>query len=906
MLSDLKYRLRALLMRNAMDRELIAELQFHYEREVAKLVAGGLSHEQARRDARIAMGGIEQVKEATRDAWGVRLIESVLQDSAYAVRVLRKAPAFTLAVTMSLALGIGANTAIFTLMDAVMWRLLPVKEPEQLLVAVVQRGEALQTLFNYTQFQQIADIPAAELAGYAVAPINLSVDGSAEPSVRGHLVTANYFSLLGVSAVLGRAIDQNDNLLPNGHPVAVLSHGYWERRFAGDPGVIRRTVRLSATPFTIIGITPPEFFGVEVGDAPDVFVPIMMQPTVMPAFENLLDNPINSRPWVQVIARTRLGTTPQQAAAALDAVLQASSQSTGGGRSTASPRSRLMLTPATAVSELRRQFSRPLYVLLAMVGVVLLIACANTANLLLARATARRAEFGMRFALGAGRSRLIRQLLVESLILAALGGLGGILLGRWATQLLVAYISSGRTPITLDLAPNPRILFFTFMVTAVTGLLFGIAPAWRATRVDLVPALKGVRDSLTRSLKTDRILSITQIALSLVLLVGAGLFSRSLQNLNGDETAGTRQGVVMLRVEPRGSDQRGTPGTLERLDRTYRELIRRAAELPGVRSASMAQITPTAPSANSAVPVRLPGGEQLRVPQVMVYPQYFATVGIPLVSGREFDSGDLGEGAPAVCIVNESFVRQVFAGREAIGRPCLTASRPRLASSTEARPSEPFVIVGVVKDSPYNNPRGETRSLIYTTFLQTNTGRGQMVLHVRAAGNTGEIVQRLREQAAAIDPTVPTFDVRTLKEEMNAALVQQRLIALLSSLFGALALVLACVGLYGLLTFNVIQRRSELGLRMALGAKRGDVAWMVTKDALRLVGIGIAIGVPVALAGARLTANQVSGLLFGVEATDPTTVGVAVLLLAAVAAFAAYLPARRASQVDPMLVLRAE
>jgi predicted permease len=320
----------------------------------------------------------------------------------------------------------------------------------------------------------------------------------------------------------------------------------------------------------------------------------------------------------------------------------------------------------------------------------------------------------------------------------------------------------------------------------------------------------------------------------------------------------------------------------------------------------MAQVTPTAPSSNSSIPVRLPSGEQVRVPQVMVYPNYFATIGVPLVSGREFDPGDLAEGAPAVCIVNESLVRQLFAGEDPIGKPCQTARRPRLLNSPDDRPEEPFAIVGVVRDSPYNNPRGEARPLIYTTFLQTNTGRGQMVLHLRANGNPGEVVQRIREQVAAVDPTVPMFDVHTLQQEMNAALVQDRLIAMLSSLFGALALILACVGLYGLLAFTVVQRRSEVALRMALGAQRREVAWMVTSHALWLVGIGIAIGVPAALGGAWFTARQVSGLLFGVETTDPTTIAAAVLLLTAVAAVAAYLPARRASRVDPMLALRAE
>jgi predicted permease len=512
----------------------------------------------------------------------------------------------------------------------------------------------------------------------------------------------------------------------------------------------------------------------------------------------------------------------------------------------------------------------------------------------------------MRIALGAGRSRLVRQLLVEGLLLAGLGGLCGILLARWATQLLVAYMSSGRTPITLDLSPNPRILLFTTVITAATGLLFGLAPAWRATRVNLVPALKGVRDARARSLKPDRLLAITQIVLSLVLLVAAGLFTQSLRHLNGDDPGGTRQSVVMLRVEPKGSDQRNIPGTSERLDRTYREVIRRAEEIPDVGSASMGQITPTAPTPGAGTLIRLRSGEQVRVPQVMVYPRYFSTIGIPLVSGRDFGSGDLGEDAPAVCIVNESFARQVFGAENPLGKTCMIDRRPRLSGVAGDRPEEPYLVVGLVKDSPYNNPRGESRPLIYTTFLQTRTGRGQMVLHVRASGNPGPVAQRIREQVAAVDPTVPMFDVHTLQEEMNAALVQYRLIAMLSSFFGALAMVLACVGLYGLLAFIVVQRRNEVGLRMALGAQRVDITWMMVKDALWLVGIGIALGVPAALAVARVAGSRVSGLLFGVEATDPVTIAAATLVLTIVTAAAAYLPARRAARVDPMLVLRAE
>ena len=520
----------------------------------------------------------------------MRVIESVARDVSFALRVLGKRPGFTTAVVLSLALGIGANTAIFSLMDAVMWRMLPIKDPAGLMAVGRKEGGFIDTGFVYSQHRLLRDAsPLATVAGYATAPINVSVDGPPEPSLQGQLVSGNYFSLLGVAPFIGRAIGPDDDGVPNGHPVAMLSDGCWQRRFARDPSVIGRTIRLSAMPFTIVGVTPREFFGVDIGTAPDIFLPLMMQPTVMPMFENLLEDPIVMRTWVQAVARTAPGVDAARAAAALDAALQADEERTrgpaqAGGKGPTGTRAKLVLTPATAVSALRRQFSRPLMILMAMVAVVLLIACANTANLVLARAMARRSEFAMRLALGAGRLRLMRQLLIESLTLAVLGGVCGVLLARWTTQLLIVYISSGRTPIALELNPNARILAFTAVVSAITGILFGLAPAWRATRIDLAPSLKPSQSGPTRSgggLRPGRVLAVAQLALSLLLLAGAGLFVRSLQKMNGEETGVRRDSVLILRVEPRGSDQRNIPGTSERLDRTYRELIRRVQDIPG-------------------------------------------------------------------------------------------------------------------------------------------------------------------------------------------------------------------------------------------------------------------------------------------------------------------------------------
>jgi predicted permease len=828
-------------------------------------------------------------------------MDSLLKDVRLALRLLARSPGFTVTVALSLALGIGANTAIFTLLDTVMWRTLPVADPGGLWVLVPN--------LTYQQHRKLADEnQAADLAAYSSVRLNVSVNGSVEPTTDGQLVTGGYFPLLGVTPALGRAIGPDDDRIPNGHPVAMIGAGYWQRRFGRDPSVLGQTISISGSSFTVIGVTPPEFFGVEVGMNPDIYIPVMMQPTAMPAFENLLDKPIIFRTWLTSIGRLKPGV--QEAAA--EGTLQALWAETLPDRLPPGENPFRLNPAANGLSSLRRQFSQSLFVLMGVVGIVLLIACANTANLLLARAGARRPEFAMRLALGAGRWRLIRQLLVESLLLAALGGVSGILLARLATQLLVVFMSSGRSPISLDLNPNVSILAFTTAISVATGLLFGLAPALGATRFDLWPALKNAAALAARGRGTFRpgkLLAVCQVALSLPVLVAAGLFIRSLQGLSGENFGVPRESVLVVRVEPRGSDQRNIPGTTARLDRTYRELLEKVRGIPGVRTASIGQSTPTSPFGGAGTQVTLPSGDTRRVPLVMLYAGYFATMGIPIAAGREFDEADLFATAPAVCIVNEAFVRMVLPGENPLGKRCFTGRRPNVNDTTGPRystPAEDYRIVGVVKDSRYTNPRGEPEAVIYTTFLQTGTGRGQMVLHVRVAGRADSVVPRIRDEVLRVDPSLPAFDVHTLAEEMDAALVRERLIAMLSTLFGGLALLLVSVGLYGLLMFGVVQRRGELGVRMALGAGRGDVVWLVLRDAMMLVVIGLAVGVPAALATARLASSQLSGLLFGLKGTDPLTIAVASLGLAAVALLAAYLPARRASRVDPLAALKAE
>jgi predicted permease len=900
--SDLKYRLRAIFGRQAMDHELNHELRFHYERQVGKYIQAGMTRDEAIRQTRLAMGSVEQVKEECRDARGVSVLEATMQDLRFGLRQLRKSPGFAAVVVISLALGIGANTAIYTLLDTVLFRMLPVAEPTELHFLQRHQPNSSSTGFAYNEFRRMrAQNPVfADVAAYSTARLNVSIDGSSEPTAEGQLVSGSFFRLLGVNAVVGRTIGPEDDLNPNGHPVAVLSYNYWKRRFGMERSAIGRSISLSGTPFTIIGVAPPEFFGLEVGRAADIFVPVMMQPTVMPSAENWLGESIVISWWLTVVGRLNSDRSSQQAAAilaSLDVLEPLMTKPSRPGEQSERIPERLGLRPAaTGLSSLRQQFSQPLLVLMAVVGVVLLIACANVANLVLARAASRVPEFSMRLALGAGRRRLIRQLLIENVVLALLGGAFGLVLARWATGLLVTFMSSGRTPIALDLEPDLRILAFTAGVSILTGILCGLAPALRASRIDVISGLKGhARGTVAGGhwLGPGKILVVSQVALCLLLLFGAGLFMRSLQKLDGQDDGFDRDTLLVVRVEPRGSDQRGIEGASARLDNTYRDLLERVAAIPGVRSASLAHFSPIN-RVGFASPVRLPSGDVKTVPRLMVYPSYFETMGIPIRAGRDLTSRDLGANPPFIGVVNEAFVRQFMNGENPVGK---------LLFERSDRPRE---IIGVVKDTRYASLRGETPPLMYQPFLQTNTGRGQMTLHVRVAPGAAGVASRVREEVQRIDKDMPLFTLYTLAAQMEGVLMRERLVATLSSLFGLLALLLASVGLYGLMAFAVVRRTAEMGIRMALGAAKRTVVSLVMREALRLVLIGLAIGVPVALLAGRLASSLVSGLLFGLSATDPVTLMGAALVLTLVAALAAYLPAVRAARVDPIVALRAE
>ncbi len=900
MLPDLLHRLRSLFRRSRVEEELDQELRFHYERHIERGIQSGLTPEEARRQARLDVGGADSVKEECRDARGVRLVESIAADMRYAVRLIAKSPAFACVVVGSLAIGIGANTAIFSLMNAVQWRALPIQDTKGLYFIGTLYEDGAAYGFTYRRYRLLADRSASfhGIAAYASVWLNVSIDGSLEPTSEGQMVTGDYFRLVGVKPELGRTLGPEDDRVPNGHPVVMLSHGYWARRFASDSGIVGRTVRLCGTPFTIVGVTPPEFFGVEVGQAPDFFAPVTMQPTLMPASENFLANPSLLAGWLRPIVRLPTGMPPAQIEPQLDAGFKANLDI--DSKEPPPSQWKLILTPAaTGISDLRQQFSQPLAVLMAMVVALLLMACANAASMLLARAAARAPEFAMRLALGVSRGRLIQQVLIESLLLAVCGGCLGLLLARQATRFLVTYISSGRTPIALNVEPDLGILVFTAVTSIAAGLVFGLVPALRSSRTGLSLHLRGLAagGEGQRAMRPGKMLVVLQVALSVVLLSAASLFVRSLQKLSARDAGFHRESVLMLRVEPRGSNQRGIPGTEARLDQTYRALLDRVRTIPGVRAAGLARFTPASPIDYSS-DIRLASGRQLEVAEQMIYPGYFDTMRMPIVAGRDFSPEDLNANSAYVAVVNQTFATQVLQSANPVGQT--------FRESAGLRGDVQYQIVGVVKDSRYTNFRGAPPPVVFQTFLQTNTGRGQMVLHVRIAGPPAAIVRLLREEVQRIDPALPLFEVRSLADEMDAAMVRERVMATLAGFFGAVALALASVGLYGLFSFAVIRRTREVGIRMALGASRGSVVAMVLQEVAALLAAGMLFGLPAAFVVAHFASSQIAGLLFGLTATDPVSLGAAIATLAAIAGLAGFLPARRASLVDPVIALRNE
>jgi predicted permease len=837
----------------------------------------------------------------------------MFQDLRYGARMLLKHRGFTCVAALTLALGIGANTAIFSVVDAVLLKMLPVKNPGQLVLLSHIGGLGSGDRFSYIRYEQFRDHDRtlSGLLAYYPLRLTVSVDGRPEPAIKGQLVTGGYYQVLGVNAAPGRTITPDDDRVAGAHPVCVISDSYWRRRFGRVPSIVGKTIHLSGFPFTVIGVTPPEFFGLEVGASMDISVPVSMQQQVMPGIRSFV---VDRNNYFHLMGRLRPAATLEQAQASLGLLYQQKigdqvgfrpNLLKGGARANPDGEDRLSVTSGSkGLSDLRRQLSQPLFILMSVVALVMLIACANMAGLLLARGIARRKEMAVRMALGAGGLRLARQLLTESVLLASLGGLLGLLFAWWGTRLFLPLLSQGEIPVHLRFNPDIRMLGFTAAVTALTGVLFGLAPALLATDVELQSTLK--QDSPGMSSRAARlgfgqVFVIAQVALSFLLLVGAGLFVRSLQKLQQTPTGFAHENVLVLKLEPMGSDAKLR--VWPKLTELYDELVRRMEALPGVRQASLVGYSPISrrewvrmgQNPDTGRPLSVEGytpqpDEEMEINWMQIYPNSFAALGIPLVAGLDFNSQD-GGGVEKVVVINESMARRFFGNESPVGR--------RFGFGESSREIE---IIGVVKDVKYTSLREPSRPMFYLPFAQAQTGRGQMTLVVRTSGDPAPVAVAMQREARALDPGMPTFAVETLAAQLDASLVQERLIATLSSVFGLLALALACIGLYGVLAYDVARRTHEIGIRIALGANARQILLLILSETLWLIGIGIMIGLGATWAATRWVAS----LLFGLPPHDPLTIGLAALVLLAVATVAGYLPARRATKVDPLVALKYE
>jgi predicted permease len=891
----IKMRLRSLFRREAIDRELDLELRYHVEMKTEENIAKGMTRKEARRAALVEAGGIDQAKERCRETRGVNWINDLTQDFRFGLRMLRKNPGFTAVAVLTLSLCIGANSTIFGLIDVLLLKPLPVKDPGALAFLGTRDQTGVNHVFYFESYERLQAEQSffESLAAFSRVELNVSVDDEPEPPVPGQLVSGNYFDTVGTGAQIGRTISESDDEPATATPIAMLSYDYWQSRFQGSSEIVGSKILIDGTPFTIVGVTPRGFAGLEVGNAPKVLLPLAMQPVVMPDAENWLARPRNTVDWLTIVGRRKAGVSIKQAETGMSVVFervqtQLASEIDPNWRATWLKQwaeARLVLEPGeTGVSNLRTQFSQPLFVLMGLVTLVLFIGCANVANLLLARSAARQQEMAVRVAIGAGRGRLLRQLVSEGVLLSLVGGVFGLACAYWGTRALVAFLSSGRNPISLDLSPDVRVLGFTGLVSLGTGMLFGVAPALRTLGVDLFPVLREGGYSGTSRQRLGKVLIVSEVALSLVLVVGAGLLASSLGKLDGFDSGFPRDKVITVRLAPKGSDQKRP--NAERLQGTYLQLQQNLRNLPGVVAVSLAGTSPT--DALPSRTVRTQDGRPFRISWTQIYPQYFDTLGIPIIEGRDFDEFDNSTGAGLVAVINETFAQHAFPGENPIGKKIVCSG------------DQTCDVVGVAKDIKYPNLKSDVGDAMYMTFLQAPTGRGQMVLHVRFAGDGGRVMGQIRRLVANIDPNMPAVEIRTLQSEVDAALIRERLLALLSTILGGLAMLLSAIGLYGVVAYAAGCRAKEIGLRMALGASRHRMLWLVLGETFRLAGLGIAVGAPLSVAASRL----IAGFLYGLGAADLRVLAASAVMLLAVALTAGLVPALRASSLDPMLVLR--
>jgi predicted permease len=895
------------------DAELEEEIQYHLAMRAQDYRQTGMSDREAAVEARRALGNSLQVRERMRDMDVAEWADSAVKDVRYAARQMVRSPGLTLVAILSLALGIGANTGIFSLLNAIVLSTLPVRNPGELVIlsdpdssgVAVGSNTGERNLLTYAEFEQLRKrlhvFDGMFASESSVSRYDGRINGGSRQEMRARLVTGGFFDVLGVSPVLGRFFMPEDDRVIGQAPYAVLSYDFWQRRFGGSPSVLGTNIRLGNATLNVIGVAGPRFSGESIGEKPDLWAPMMMQPLMRPGTDWLHENlskDLDKVMWLHVFGRLKPGVTLAKAQAEANVVFKSIIETGYGTFLTEETRKglldqRLKLQPAAkGASTVRSQITQPLLILLAVVGLVLLIACANVANLLLARAAARSREMGIRVALGAGRWRLARQMLTESVLLAVLGAALGLFVGYGAVRLLLALSSVPEKAMDVNPSFDVRVLAFTAGVAIVTALLFGLIPAVRATRVDVNSTLKEGSRAVTapgRRLSLAKVLVAVQVGLSLVLLVGAGLFLRTLQNLQSVQLGYAKDSIYQTRVDAQSAGYTEKTAVV-----LFDDLEKRLALIPGVSGVTYSEnglFNGTESGDQITVEGFVATRRQDRASRFdVIGPGYFSTIGIPIVLGREIGIGDLGR---PVIVINQAFAKTFFNGRNPIGR--------RVTSSFGDSKWN-WEVIGVAADARDHKLRGD----IAPRFYRPPAGGGYVPTTVsfqlRTSRNPATVASAARRVIQEKDDNLPILNGRTVAEFVDRWVTGEKAIAELSAIFGAIALALACIGLYGVLSFGVTRRTSEIGIRMALGARREAVIGMILRETGWMIAAGIAGGLLAAAAATRLIASQ----LFGVTAFDPVTLSASVVMLVLVALLAALLPAHRASQVNPVNALRSE
>lgn len=872
---------------NRLGADLDDELQFHLAERIDENIAAGMSEEEARNDARQRFGNPTALKESARENDIAMWLETAMQDLRYAVRGLRRSPGFAATAIVSLGLGIGANTAIFSFVNSLLLKQLPVPEPSRLVqLTGYEDGKLTSAAFSYPFLAELDKANASfdGLAGRYPVRVNLTSEGLAEP-LNGEVVTGSYFKTLQVKPAAGRLLTEEDIGAAVGSPMCVISYSLWQERFGGDRNIAGRKVFLNTHPYTVAGVTEKDFFGPQLQSRIDLQLPVSRMGDFMGGFFSMANGAAMWKSpdftWLQPLARLKPRLTFSQAQAMIEPLARA------GMKDGKHEKTTFLLKDASQGTHSDSDFSKPVLVLMAIVSLVLLIACANLASLLLARANSRAREFAVRLSLGASRWRLVRQLMVESLVIAVSGGLLGLLLAMWIVQTLLAYLNVGVTGgSALRAGLDPLVIGFAILLSLLTALLFGLVPAWQSARPEIVPELKGSHGKAQAGLGgvgIRRVLIVFQIALSLTILFAAGLLTRTLRSLKTIDIGFDPARVIALNVDPAMSGH-----TPDEIDRVFDEILSRLRTHPGIAAASLAVVAPlegSAISLNFDFPGHVKKSSDVQTNFNMISPDYFKTLNQPMLAGRDFTDRDVRK-APLVAIVNKLFVDQYMAGQNPIGRSF------KISSDVE--------IVGVANDSRNQDLREAPCPLIYLPVKQTQNSGYTMLIRTRLESRTA--IADIRDTIRSVDPRLPIFRVRELQDQIDRGISPERVLSFLSTLFSGLATLLCGIGIYGLIAYAVSRRTREIGLRFALGAQKIDVANLFLRESLFLVAAGIAAGIPLALASTRV----MKSLLYGVQPGDALTLSLTIAIFLVAGLLASLLPVLKAAGIEPVQALRDE